>query len=58
MNEKPVYRVTLRIEKSSTIPPVVLLRKFLKMALRFYGLRATVVEEVPAGGYRPPVNTA
>ena len=41
------YRLILR-PLASTTPAVVRLRRFLKMALRSYGLRAVVVQEVPA----------
>lgn len=42
---EPVYRVTLQAT-GSDVPAVVRLRRFLKMALRGYGLRCLDVEEV------------
>ncbi len=47
----PQYRVTLTFRADGT-PAIVRLRRFLKMALRAYGLRAVKVEELPGGDFR------
>jgi hypothetical protein len=44
---KPTYRLTLQAEPGE-VPAIVRLRRFLKAALRTYGLRATEVAEIPA----------
>ena len=40
------YRVTFR-PKPSTIPPIIRLRRLLKLALRYLNMTAVSVEEIP-----------
>ena len=42
------WHLILRAEPDPIVPAYCRLRKFLKMALRSYGLRCTRVEEIPA----------
>jgi hypothetical protein len=44
--ESLTFRITLQAERSP-VPAAVRLRRFLKAALRTYGLRATEVAEIP-----------
>ena len=43
--EQPKYRVTLSF-RADSVPAIVRLRRFLKMAWRAYGFRCVKVEEV------------
>jgi hypothetical protein len=43
---RPVYRITLEAEPSA-VPAYVRLRRFLKAALRAYGLRCVTYRQLP-----------
>jgi hypothetical protein len=46
MADRPIYRLTLRATGDGP-PAIIRLRRFLKAALRGYGLRCLSVEEMP-----------
>ena len=51
--EPPTYRIVLRPTPGGP-PPIIRLRRFLKAALRGYGLRCLSAEELPAGKTQEP----
>jgi hypothetical protein len=49
MNDRPRFRLEL-VAGPSAYPPVVRLRRFLKLALRAFNLRCTKAEALEADG--------
>ena len=45
-NDNPKFALTLQ-SVPGDVPAIIRLRKFLKMALRSYGLRCTEIREIP-----------